>query len=55
MQCLGTLISGLVVSLAVWSADAARSTPARSHDHRRIAPLTGCLQKGDFFLLEESL
>jgi hypothetical protein len=49
MQCLGTLTSGLVVSLAVWSADAARGTPARSHDHRRIAPLTGCLQRETSF------
>ena len=32
MHCLGTPTSGSVVSLAVWSADAARGTPARSHD-----------------------
>ena len=50
MQCLGTFISGLIVSLAVWSADAARGTLARSHDHRRIAPVTGCLRRETFFV-----
>jgi hypothetical protein len=49
MQCLGTPISGLLVSLAVWSADAAwyasaLPTPA---EHRASDKLPS---KGDLFV-----
>ncbi len=54
MQCLGMLISGFVVYLAVWSADAVCSIPARYHDRRRIAPFASCLQRETFAWLRQS-
>jgi hypothetical protein len=50
MQCLGTPISGLLVSLAVWSADATGGMPLCVHDRRRIAPLIICLQREALFV-----